>query len=279
MTIVNFSNVKQNNPAWAGYQFGHAGETFASSACGLFSICILLNRTTTAEILEVYRYLDSNGWATDHSGTWQCGIYKTLQHFGVQAEQITSESIGKRHGTPEMARAREHGKTMALCMLTGSKTKGTADDDLWTSGGHYVAVVGYDPKTDRYLVHDPANRNDGWHDWEDFEGDTKHVFLVYKSYDGSSVGKVEVKELKIYKNIKQVKSDDKGLEVLLLQEILASRGIKSDKKYGGSGEALKLDQSFGKETKSALMHYQEQRKLTVDGICGPASWCDLLGGI
>lgn len=277
--MEGFSNVKQNDPKWRDYPFGDGGETFWSSACGLFAISIILGFTVIEQIMQVYTYLKANGWVTDHSGTWQCGIYKALQHFGVQAEQITPESIGKRKGTSYMVRAKNHvidGFTLVLLM--GSAKAGTGLTNNWTSGGHYITVVGYDPYTGMFLVHDPAGRMDGWHYWDEFEGDVKHVYLVYKSWNGTSKD-VEVEDVKIYKNIKQVKLGDEGLEVLLLQEVLIARGIKADQKYGGSGNELKMDKKLGFDTQAALMWYQEQRGLKVDGICGPASWCDLLGGI
>ena len=70
-----------------------------------------------------------------------------------------------------------------------------------------------------------------------------------------------------------VKAGDKNTSVLLLQEILRARGFK-----GKSGKALKLTWSADTNTIYALKAYQESRKevLEVDGICGPATWKDLI---
>lgn len=64
-----------------------------------------------------------------------------------------------------------------------------------------------------------------------------------------------------------------GLSVLLLQEILIARGFK-----GKDGKALTLDRSVGENTIYALKQYQKSRKgvLEVDGICGTATWKDLI---
>ena len=64
-----------------------------------------------------------------------------------------------------------------------------------------------------------------------------------------------------------------GLSVLLLQEILIARGFK-----GKDGKALTLDRSAGENTIYALKQYQKSRKgvLEVDGICGTATWKDLI---
>ena len=64
-----------------------------------------------------------------------------------------------------------------------------------------------------------------------------------------------------------------GLSVLLLQEILIARGFK-----GKDGKALSLDRSAGENTIYALKQYQKSRNgvLEVDGICGTATWKDLI---
>lgn len=72
---------------------------------------------------------------------------------------------------------------------------------------------------------------------------------------------------------KTVKAGDKNTSVLLLQEILRARGFK-----GKNGKALKLTWTADANTIYALKAYQESRKeiLEVDGICGPATWKDLI---
>lgn len=70
-----------------------------------------------------------------------------------------------------------------------------------------------------------------------------------------------------------VKAGSVGLSVLLLQEILRARGIK-----GADGKALKLDREAGENTIYALTQYQKSRSgvLEVDGVCGAATWSDLI---
>lgn len=70
-----------------------------------------------------------------------------------------------------------------------------------------------------------------------------------------------------------VKAGDKNTSVLLLQEILRARGFK-----GKNGKTLKLTWTANTNTIYALKAYQESRKevLEVDGICGPATWKDLI---
>lgn len=70
-----------------------------------------------------------------------------------------------------------------------------------------------------------------------------------------------------------VKAGDKNTSVLLLQEILRARGFN-----GKTGKALKLTRKADANTIYALKAYQESRKkvLAVDGVCGPATWKDLI---
>lgn len=70
---------------------------------------------------------------------------------------------------------------------------------------------------------------------------------------------------------KTVKAGDKNTSVLLLQEILKSRGFK-----GKNKKELDLDWEAGDNTIYALKQYQKSRNLTVDGVCGSATWKDLI---
>lgn len=65
---------------------------------------------------------------------------------------------------------------------------------------------------------------------------------------------------------RQIQIGDSGNDILLLQEILGARGF-----YPGA-----LDKSFGPQLDAALRDYQKVRNLSVDGICGPNSWKDLI---
>ena len=70
---------------------------------------------------------------------------------------------------------------------------------------------------------------------------------------------------------KTVKAGDKNTSVLLLQEILKSRGFK-----GKNKKDLDLDWEAGDNTIYALKQYQKSRGLDVDGVCGSTTWKDLI---
>ena len=72
-------------------------------------------------------------------------------------------------------------------------------------------------------------------------------------------------------NPEVVKNGCKGTSVLLVQEILKSRGFK-----GSDGKDLSLDREAGSNTIYAIKQYQKSRGLTVDGVCGTNTWKDLI---
>ena len=72
-------------------------------------------------------------------------------------------------------------------------------------------------------------------------------------------------------NPEVVKNGSKGTSVLLVQEILKSRGFK-----GSDGKDLSLDREAGSNTIYAIKQYQKSRGLTVDGVCGTNTWKDLI---
>lgn len=72
--------------------------------------------------------------------------------------------------------------------------------------------------------------------------------------------------------VDEIQLGSTGVDVLLCQEILKARGF-----YTGT-----LDWSYGNGTQSAVAAYQQSRvnagaQLTVDGVCGPATWSDMIG--
>ena len=69
--------------------------------------------------------------------------------------------------------------------------------------------------------------------------------------------------------VKVLKKGARGNAVKALQALLIGYGYAC----GNSG----VDGSFGAATDAALRRYQKDKKLTVDGSCGPKTWNKLLG--
>lgn|GEM_PF-3086874 len=123
--------------------------------------------------------------------------------------------------------------------------------------GHVVLYIG----DGRCLSH-------GGPDWSDMGPvqksiDYRNDIIQYRSYIKEEP--TPVNNDYIF-SVSQVQQGSNGNSVLLLQEILISRGYDT----GG------LDRIFGSLTDAALKSYQTLRGLDVDGICGPITWSDLL---
>lgn len=97
---------------------------------------------------------------------------------------------------------------------------------------------------------------------------TGYIYQAYVRYDGLPAPIPDTaSDITTYGfTVSQIHSGDTGLSVLLLQEILKARGL-----YNGA-----LDRSYGPATTASVIQYQILRNMKVDGICGPATWSDLL---
>lgn len=100
---------------------------------------------------------------------------------------------------------------------------------------------------------------------EGYHGRTwrKHGCLPYVSYADPAVKSVRVE-------LPQLRRGDKGRAVRVMQALLMAQGVSC----GESG----ADGSCGPATDAALRQFQSDKGLTVDGICGKATWTALLGG-
>lgn len=255
------TNYKQNDSRWAAYPY--AGENMASAGCGPTAVADLLNRTPR----EIADWMSGHGYASNGSGTYHEGIAACLRSYGYQASKITSSSLGgvMNDASFEAVKKSVQGGNCAILLMGGLNTG--CRNSYWSKAGHYIAIVGYE--NGKYKVYDPAwDARDGLHDFYDFQGNIKHVFITNVKWS-----KQEKKEnKKVMFEVSQIQYGSTGVDVLLCQEILKSRGI-----YNGE-----LDRSYGRATEAAVKAYQQKRKdqgaaLAVDGICGVNTWHDMLG--
>ena len=91
---------------------------------------------------------------------------------------------------------------------------------------------------------------------------------ITPKYDAEPV-KTTKKEEACAVDVKVLKKGAKGSNVKAMQILLMGYGCYC----GGYG----ADGSFGTGTESAVRAFQKAKGLTVDGICGPATWSKLLG--
>ena len=142
-------HVLQSDPAWADVMVGHL--SIANSGCGLATLCNALYYLNGSEpgLVEVCE------WAHD-AGLFNAsginGVYRSVyQHAGNQ--------LGKQYGFT--ATEFRYGSIQTKELLDHLKNGGTAAIHV---EGHFMAAVGYDPKTERVLVLDPLPGDVGRYD-------------------------------------------------------------------------------------------------------------------
>ncbi|MDD3338420.1 MAG: peptidoglycan-binding protein [Lachnospiraceae bacterium] len=249
-------NYRQADPRWGSYPY--AGDNMAGSGCGPTSIANIVGNSPK----EVADWLTAHGYASDGSGTYWEGIAPALTAFRYPGQQLNYNNLHGAYGSgPEQTWK----SAMASGQYYGILLMGPG---MFANAGHFITITEY--VSGKCYVHDPAYApRDGWHSWEDFGGDVKVFYLAKKKeadVEPAPPAKPDQPNTTYAFNPPQIQIGDTGVVVLLLEEILGSRGI-----YKGA-----LDRSFGPGLRDAVMKYQHLRNLAEDGICGPATWKDLL---
>lgn len=111
----------------------------------------------------------------------------------------------------------------------------------------------------RYRLNYPAIAGYGRPRWEVVTGE-----------DRDDENHEEIPSIKSTTEIPVIKKGDKGEVVKSAQLLLIGRGFSC----GGWG----ADSDFGNATEQAVKNFQTERRLEVDGICGPQTWAKLIGG-
>lgn len=149
-------NNKQYDSRWASLPY--AGQTYAAAGCGPTSASDLTGNYPT----ETGTWLTQHGYASNGSGTYWEGIPEVLQAFNVSAAQLNYSSLYGNTTSAVFTQFQNHIKS-GYCgiLLMGP--------GVFTSGGHFIAIVGY--SGGKYRVYDPASASrDGYHAWSDFAG-------------------------------------------------------------------------------------------------------------
>lgn len=238
-------------------EYSFCGESFARTGCGPCSVADIVN----VNPIEIANWMTTHGYASTKKGTIWGGINACLTAYNAGGRLLACELDGRLE-SPYFEAWKDYIKTghMGILLMHAARTQ------YWTHGGHYISIVNYDADTDRYLVYDPASVDrTGWHPFSDFIGDICNLYT--SSVRWNTGGAYTLKTEQIY-------LASRGALVLLLQEILFARGFYSRK----SG----LDGIYGSDTYQAVLDYQRSRikqgaSLILDGVCGPATWSDLLG--
>lgn len=237
-------NFKQFDGRWGGLPY--AAETISAAGCGPTSVADIIGVTPE----KVADWMTKHKFAVPKKGTLWEGIPAALKAYGIGAAQMNYTSLYGVHSSAVFTAWRQKIKD-GFCgvALVGGPS-------IWTSGGHYIAVVGYD--NDRYLVYDPAGRQDGYHPWSDFAGCIKILYTTEKRWKSIPAYKFTVPGLKPGKNSRAV---------TLFERLLAPLNI-----YKGPS-----DTSYGDACVAACKKVQELHSRPVTGNCLLAEWKIITG--
>lgn len=250
------TNYKQTDPRWANYPY--AGENMAAAGCGPTSVADLLDKSP----VEIANWMTSHGYASNGSGTYYSGITQCIRAYGHSCSQITGSSRAGIMNDPsfETFKSSIQSGNCGILLMGGLNTG--CRNSYWSRAGHFIAIVGY--SGGKYNVYDPAwAARDGYHDWYDFQGNIKHVFITnirWKS-ESSGGGSTPSKATDYKFTVSQISAGSRSNDVKLWQRLLCGRGFK-----------VSIDGSFGNDCKAKTIAFQKALKLNPDGIVGIKTW-------
>lgn len=157
--------------------YPYASESIASAGCGPTSVSDLVEVDPT----QTAKWLTDHGYAYPHQGTKYPGIAACLTAFGADGKMIAQDQDGAGDNAYVKAwkQAIQSGQMGILLMHKVTSS-------YWTSGGHYIAIVGY--ANSKYLVYDPASAvRTGWHPWSDFAYNVSALYTSSLRWDGDQI--------------------------------------------------------------------------------------------
>lgn len=240
---VTFDQTKE------GYVNGTSMPLAGCGPCSVASIACNISYTTPKQVAA---WLSGRG-AFGSSGTTRAGITVALEHYGFKSTYYTPEHSGGATWKKAMDQMKSlKGDWWAIFLVVGTKNGGK--DNLWTSGGHYLAITDY--KNGKLYVRDSgAKRRTGYYDPELLRYDTNVIWVIQKKKNTAVYsGTFPTLPAKGY-----FKKGDSGQQIKYLQMFLKWYGV-----YNG-----KVDGSFGPDTEAAVIAYQKAEVLSKDGWFGP----------
>ena len=195
----------------------------------------------------------ANRGAFGSDGTTRAGVTVALEHYGFKSTYYTPEHRGGTSWKNAMNQMKNlKGDWWAIFLVVGKRNGGK--DNLWTSGGHYLAIT--DLKNGKLYVRDSGSKKrTGYYDPELLRYDTNVIWVIQKK-DNVAVysGTFPTLPAKGY-----FKKGDSSQQIKYLQMFLKWYGV-----YNGN-----VDGSFGPNTEAAVIAYQKAEVLSKDGCFGP----------
>lgn len=235
---------RQADRRWAYDPYPTKAYTFARNGCGCCAVlhCIIerekYKNYTPASIRPYMKQFATKGHGTE----WR-GITEALKHYGLK--DVKNVDIG------EAFNLMKKGDRVAVFLFTNKKgPNGT----VWTTVGHYVAVVGYKVVNGKhyfYMKDSGGRKHDGWYCYEkSMRGSIRKIWI------GRLPEEIELPS-KGYWGL-----GDKSPEVIKIQKFLKAKGYYKGKIGKKSGR-------IGKLTDEAIRRWQRASGLVDDGKWGP----------
>lgn len=230
------------------------GISMAASGCGPSSLAsIIFNKDTSTTPVKVAQWLYNKGYFYT-SGTTRTGITAALNYYGFESIYYKPEHTGGAIWQEAMAKMKAaKGDWWAIFLVVGTANGGK--DNLWTSGGHYLAITDY--KLGKLYVRDSGSKHrTGYYDPESLRYDTNCIWFIRKKEAKSTYkGTFPTLPSKGY-----LAKGDTGEQVKNLELFMTWYGT-----YSGP-----IDKSFGPDLKLSVDAFEKAESLTVDSLFGPA---------
>ena len=233
---------RQYDEKWASLPYPTKNYSFGGSGCGACSVlhCIIemkKYRTKTPAFVQPYMVQ----YAVKGNGTTWEGITKGLAHYGLK-------NAKRLDNMPDVWAELKKGDRVAVFLFNNNLGP---DGTRWTSGGHYVAAVGFKIVNGKHwlFMNDSGGRkNDGWKCYE-----RSMLRCVRAVFVARVPGEIVLPKRGYFKR------GDISSSVKIIQTYLTAEGF-----YKG-----KINGTYGKLTAQAVIDWQKKNGLKVDGLWGP----------
>ena len=233
---------KQYDSRWGYLPYPVLPSTLASSGCGCCSVthCLLeIDSSKTPKDTQPFM----KQYAARGHGTYWTGITEGLKHYGFK-------NVKQHTLITDLWTELEKGNRIGVLLFNNNKSP---DGHIFTSGGHYIAFLGYKKSDDGkkhylYLKDSGGRNNSGWLCFEtSMRNCVRHIWSC------------EVPEgVIVLPSRGYFKYGDSGESVKIIQRFLKKQGLYSGK-IGGH---------YKSRTRAAVKAFQKKHKLTVDGLWG-----------
>ena len=241
------------------------GNTFGGCGCGCCAVWhVAMEQAKYAnKTPETLRpWMVDKGYAVRNNGTLWVGISAALLHIGHKSVKWIKRNDPMTKAWAELDKGNRIG---VILMGSGRAANGT----VWTTGGHYVAFVGYKVKNGKhyfYIKDSGWRKHNGWYCYEtSMRGVTRQLWIVQRVEKEQDLPLTTTSKTSTKKNYSgsyptATVSRNKG----------TSTNIKRWQNFlKWKGYNLKADGVFGPITEDATKKFQKAYKLEIDGVCGP----------